>query len=54
MIVGISVLKCGCEPSESRLHQYSCGFQCDKEALEGDTQWVRGKTARFSFPSTLH
>jgi hypothetical protein len=41
------------EPHEASGRLYLCGFQRDEEASEGHTQWVRNKTSRFSFPSTL-
>jgi hypothetical protein len=31
---------------------YSCGFRHDQPLLEGETQGVRNRISRFSFPST--
>jgi hypothetical protein len=40
------------EPSGVFQHQYSCGFERDEDALEGNTQWVRDKISHFNSCST--
>src|ERR1700693_4689081 len=49
----ISFLNLAWEPSDSRRHLYSCGFERDEDAPEVHTQWVKHKTSHFSYRSTL-
>ena len=46
----ISNLNTTNEPSRAILHQYSCGFERDEDALEAHTQWVRN---RISLPALV-
>jgi hypothetical protein len=49
----ISVLNIWVQLYEVLQRLYSCGFQRDQPLLEDQTQWVRNRISRFSFPSTL-
>src|SRR5258708_7906598 len=49
----ISFLNLAWEPSNSRRHLYSCGFERDEDAPEVHPQWVKHKTSHFSYRSTL-
>ena len=52
-IARISILSSADEPLGVRRHQYLCGFECNEDALEVHTRWVRNKISPFSSRSML-